>query len=58
MSMQQPANSVFGILSQADGMIIPYAIRQASLPQIGHLRVAAHFVDCSGVVSSEVMEAP
>lgn len=57
MSMQQPANSVFGIVSRANGMIIPYAIRQASLPQIGHLRVAARFVDCSGVVQSEIMEA-
>jgi hypothetical protein len=57
MSMQQPANSVFGISCRADGMIIPYAIRHASLPQIGHLRVAARFVVCSGVVPSEIRKA-
>jgi hypothetical protein len=53
----QPANSVFGISCRADGTIIPYAIRQASLPQIGHLRVPVRFVVGSGVVPSEVMEA-
>ncbi|MET3719190.1 hypothetical protein [Arthrobacter sp. UYEF21] len=48
-----------GIASRADGMIIPYSIRQASLPHIGHMRVAARFVFDFGpeVVSSGVMEA-